>query len=152
GERRLREERGRANEHSTARRGSAPGRSRDRQGARPVEPVRVERASQPRLPRARASEPIRAHPRRFLGGGRGPLRGLPLLVARAKPALEGGTSSGCRHRLRASRPRSSAGFAGATTPGGGVGGGAALSEVVGALGRAVKRTGSTPPARRAAQL
>src|SRR6266511_347117 len=70
---------------------------------------------------------IRAHLRRFIGGGLGgPLRDLPQeSVARAKPALEADHSTLCRtnpHPLLASRrrgvPLSSAGFAGATNPGG----------------------------------
>src|SRR6266542_1800597 len=74
---------------------------------------------------------IRAHLRRFIGGGRGgPLRSLPQeSVARAKPALEAEPSSlggvicdeirAASSRLpHESVPLSSAGFAGATTPGG----------------------------------
>src|SRR5438093_12440867 len=70
---------------------------------------------------------VRAHLLRFIGGGRaGPLRSLPQeSVARAKPALEPEHSTLDRanpHPLLASRrgsvPLSSAGFAGATIPGG----------------------------------
>src|SRR5881409_2588982 len=74
---------------------------------------------------------IRAHLLRFIGGGLGgPLRSLPQeSVARAKPALEAEPSSlggvicdeirAASSRLpRESVPLSSAGFAGATTPGG----------------------------------
>src|SRR2546427_10793563 len=72
---------------------------------------------------------IRAHLRRSIGGGLGgPLRSLPQeSVARAKPALEPEHSTlgrGNPHALLASRrgsvPLSSARFAGATNPGGGV--------------------------------
>src|SRR6266498_1392114 len=89
---------------------------------------------------------IRAHLRRSVGGGLGgPLRSLPQeSVARAKPALEPDHSTLGRtnpHPLLASRrrgvPLSSAGFAGATNPGGRVrkGGEAPLR---------VERTESTP--------
>src|SRR6266852_377070 len=70
---------------------------------------------------------IRAHLRRSIGGGLdGPLRSLPQgSVARAKPALEPEHSTLGRanpHPLLATRrgrvPLSSAGFAGATNPGG----------------------------------
>src|SRR6266498_3645297 len=92
---------------------------------------------------------IRAHLLRFIGGGLGgPLRDLPQeSVARAKPALEAEHSTLGRanpHSLLASRrgsvPLSSAGFAGATNPGGEVrkGGEAPLR---------VERTGSTPRVR-----
>src|SRR6266568_3041548 len=96
---------------------------------------------------------IRAHLRRFIGGGLGgPLRSLPQeSVARAKPALEVEPSSlgdvicdeirAASSRLpRESVPLSSAGFAGATTPGGRFrkGGEAPLR---------VERTGSTPRVR-----
>src|SRR5213594_3938044 len=92
---------------------------------------------------------IRAHLLRFIGGGLdGPLRSLPPeSVARAKPALEPEHSTLGRanpHSLLASgRGRvqlSSAGFAGATNPGGEVrkGGEAPLR---------VERTGSTPRVR-----
>src|SRR5213594_945162 len=92
---------------------------------------------------------IRAHLRRFLGGGLdGPLRNLPQeSVARAEPALEVEHSTLGRanpHPLLASRrgsvPLSSAGFAGATIPGGRVrkGGEAPLR---------VERTESTPRVR-----
>src|SRR5437879_7366520 len=73
----------------------------------------------------------RAHLRRFIGGGLGgPLRSLPQeSVARAKPALEVEPSSlgdvicdeiraASSRLLRESVPLSSAGFAGATNPGG----------------------------------
>src|SRR6266536_2838126 len=67
---------------------------------------------------------IRAHLRRFIGGGLGgPLRSLPQSGARAKPALETEHPSLCRAisdplfaRRRWSVPLSSAGFAGATRP------------------------------------
>src|SRR5882724_11072190 len=92
---------------------------------------------------------IRAHLLRFLGGGLGgPLRILPEdSVARAKPALGTGhslaidVSCDAVPRLpRENRPRSSAGFAGATIPGGRLrqGGEAPLR---------LERTGSTPRAR-----
>src|SRR6266404_2678581 len=92
---------------------------------------------------------IRAHRRRFIGGGLGgPLRSLPQeSVARAKPALEADHSTRGRanpHSLLASRrgsvPLSSAGFAGATIPRGRFrkGGEAPLR---------VERTGSTPRVR-----
>src|SRR5881296_49169 len=92
---------------------------------------------------------IRAHRLRFIGGGLGgPLRNLPQeSVARAKPALEPEHSTLGRansHPLLGSRrrgvPRSSAGFAGATNPGGRFrkGGEAPLR---------VERTGSTPRVR-----
>src|SRR6266540_2289119 len=70
---------------------------------------------------------IRAHLRRFIGGGLGgPLRNLPQeSVARAKPALEPEHSTVGRTNphpwlasQRGSVPLSSAGFAGATNPGG----------------------------------
>src|SRR5438876_2791379 len=70
---------------------------------------------------------IRAHLRRFIGGGLGgTLRSLPQeSVARAKPALEAEHSTLGRanpHPLLVSRrgsvPLSSAGLAGATNPGG----------------------------------
>src|SRR6266542_6361596 len=95
---------------------------------------------------------IRAHLRRFIGGDRGgPLRSLPQeSVARAKPALEAEPSSlggvicdeirAASSRLpHESVPLSSAGFAGATTPGGRFrkGGDAPLR---------VERTESTPRA------
>src|SRR5438876_4242151 len=100
---------------------------------------------------------IRAHLLRSIGGGLGgPLRSLPQeSVARAKPALEAEHSTVGRadpHPLLASRrggvPLSSAGFAGATNPGGRVrkGGEAPLR---------VERTGSTPrvrPSTAASQL
>ena len=38
--------------HQAARRGSAAGRARDRQGARPLEPVRGQRADGPQVPRS----------------------------------------------------------------------------------------------------
>src|SRR5258708_1958849 len=84
-------------------------------------------------PRSKASATIRAHLLRFLGGDLGgPLRILPQdSVARAKPTLETGHSSAidvsCDALLRLPRenvPRSSAGFAGATIPGGRFGRGA----------------------------
>ncbi len=91
---------------------------------------------------------IRAHLRRFVGGGRrGPLRILPQSGARAKPALEAEHSAVCRAisdalllGRRGSVPLSSAGFAGATIPGGRFrkGGEAPLR---------VERTGSTPRVR-----
>src|SRR2546426_3788089 len=92
---------------------------------------------------------IRAHLLCSFGGGLGgPLRSLPQeSVARAKPALEAEHSTLGRanpHSLLASRrgsvPLSSAGFAGATNPGGEVrkGGEAPLR---------VERTGSTPRVR-----
>src|SRR6266571_2185347 len=96
---------------------------------------------------------IRAHLRRFFGGGLGgPLRSLPQeSVARAKPALEVEPSSlgdvicdeirAASSRLpRESVPLSSAGFAGTTNPGGRFrkGGEAPLR---------VERTGSTPRVR-----
>src|SRR5881296_504128 len=91
---------------------------------------------------------IRAHLRRFVGGGLGgPLRSLPHSGARAKPALEAEHPTLGRanpHPLLASRrrsvPLSSAGFAGATNPGGRVrkGGEAPLR---------VERTESTPRVR-----
>src|SRR6266542_2845243 len=91
---------------------------------------------------------IRAHLRRFIGGGLdGPLRSLPQSGARAKPALEAEHPSLCRAisdplfaRRRWSVPLSSAGFAGATIPGGRFrkGGEAPLR---------VERTGSTPRVR-----
>src|SRR6266540_1981633 len=68
---------------------------------------------------------IRAHLRRSIGGGLGgPLRSLPQeSVARAKPALEPEHGRPCDsesvlHRPRESGPLPSAGFAGATNPGG----------------------------------
>ena len=69
---------------------------------------------------------IRAHLLRSIGGGQSPLRCLPQeSVARAKPALEPEHSTVGRansHPLLAFRrrsvPLSSAGFAGATNPGG----------------------------------
>src|SRR5207247_5888988 len=92
---------------------------------------------------------IRAYLRRFIGGGLdGPLRSLPQeSVARAKPALGPEHSTLGRanpHALLASRRGSvrlsSAGFAGATNPGGRVrqGGEAPLR---------VERTRSTPRVR-----
>src|SRR5438093_12971887 len=92
---------------------------------------------------------IGAHLLRFIGGGLGgPLRSLPQeSVARAKPALEPDHSTlgrANRHSLlptrRGSVPLSSAGFAGATNPGGRFrkGGEAPLR---------VERTGSTPRVR-----
>src|SRR5713226_7029428 len=91
---------------------------------------------------------IRAHLLRFIGGGLdGPLRNLPQFGARAKPALEVEHSTLGRanpHPLLASRrgsvPLSSAGFAGATNPGGRVrkGGEAPFR---------VERTESTPRVR-----
>src|SRR6266540_5823576 len=92
---------------------------------------------------------IRAHLRRFIGGGLGgPLRDLPQeSVARAKPALEaehsrlgGAISDPVLGPRRGSVPRSSAGFAGAMISGGKFrkGGEAPLR---------VERTGSTPRVR-----
>src|SRR5438093_12989981 len=92
---------------------------------------------------------IRAHLRRSIGGGLGgPLRSLPQeSVARAKPALEAEHSTECCAISdplvtpgRGSVPLSSAGFAGATNPGGRVrkGGEAPLR---------VERTESTPRVR-----
>src|SRR2546425_6454065 len=91
---------------------------------------------------------IRAHLLRSIGGGLGgPLRSLPQEpVARAKPALEAEHSTLGRvnpHPLLASRrgsvPLSSAGFAGATIPGGSRKGGEAPLRV--------ERTESTPRVR-----
>src|SRR6266540_584658 len=98
------------------------------------------------LRNALARAMIRAHLRRFLGGGLGgPLRSLPQdSVARAKPALEAEHSTVGRanpHPLLASRrgsvPLSSAGFAGATNPGG-------RFRKGGEAPRRVERTESTP--------
>src|SRR5437867_5370761 len=92
---------------------------------------------------------IRAHLRRSIGGGLGgALRSLPQeSVARAKPALEPEHSTvgrANRHPLLASRrasvPLSSAGFAGATKPGG-------RFRKGGAAPLRVERTGSTPRVR-----
>src|SRR5436309_1894333 len=85
------------------------------------------RACRLRWPPRRARAMVRAHLRRSVGGGLGsPVRSLPQeSVARAKPALEAEHSTLGRanpHPVLASRrgsvPLSSAGFAGATNPGG----------------------------------
>src|SRR5206468_9063626 len=99
--------------------------------------------------RSAARAMIRAHLRRFIGGGLdGPLPRLPQeSVARAEPALEADHPTQCRVICdptlalpRGSVPLSSAGFAGATNPGGRFrkGGEAPLR---------VERTGSTPRVR-----
>jgi hypothetical protein len=97
--------------------------------------VSTQHGGQPDVNTQQAAEkgPSAAFHRR---GPRPPPPKPPPFGARAKPALEaeyqtvGGQGSmprlcGCRRRQRRSVPHSSAGFAGATIPGGGVGGGEA---------------------------